>query len=219
LLSGHAVVLLPGVFTGGLSTWADFLGFSGVVSLAPVSKMHNFDVSGVKVLEVGMGGSIKLLEVGMGGSVKLLELLLLEVGMGGSIKLLEVGMGGSVKLLELLLLEVGMGGSIKLLEVGMGGSVKFLESCWLWDCQDWGSSHFGLGWNLPDSEFDISFNWDSDFLIIVELSESRHGAFSSGTSSSESLVNSAIWDSKLEAESVFDPVNWSDGNGVEVLEV
>jgi hypothetical protein len=192
LLSGHAVVLLPGVFTGGLSTWADFLGFSGVVSLAPVSKMHNFDVSGVKVLEVGMGGSIKLL---------------------------EVGMGGSVKLLELLLLEVGMGGSIKLLEVGMGGSVKFLESCWLWDCQDWGSSHFGLGWNLPDSEFDISFNWDSDFLIIVELSESRHGAFSSGTSSSESLVNSAIWDSKLEAESVFDPVNWSDGNGVEVLEV
>jgi hypothetical protein len=90
---------------------------------------------------------------------------------------------------------------------------------WGSDGHDWGSGHSDLGWNLPDSEFDISFNWDSDFFIIVELSESNHGAFSSGTSSSESLVNSAIWDSKLEAESGFDPVNWSDGNGVEVLEV
>jgi hypothetical protein len=84
--------------------------------------------------------------------------------------------------------------------------------------------HFSSGTSSSESLvnsaiWDISFNWDSDFLIIVELSESNHGAFSSGTSSSESLVNSAIWDSKLEAESGFDPVNWSDGNGVEVLEV
>jgi hypothetical protein len=90
---------------------------------------------------------------------------------------------------------------------------------WGSDGQDWGSRIFDLGWYLPDSEININFKWDSDFLVIVELSVSNHGAFSSGTSSSESFVDHEIWDSKLEAESVFDPVNWSDGSGVKVLKV
>lgn len=63
---GAAVVLLPGIFSSVnlwcFSIWADFLGFSGTVSEAPVFKMHNFNVRSIKILEIGVGGSIKLLE-------------------------------------------------------------------------------------------------------------------------------------------------------------
>ena len=64
---GVAVVLLPGIFSGVdlwcFGIWADFLGFNGIVSEAPVFKMHNFDVRSIKILEIGVGGSIELLEV------------------------------------------------------------------------------------------------------------------------------------------------------------
>jgi len=64
---GIAVVLLPGIFSSVdlrcIDSWAEFLGFSGIVSEAPVFKMHNFNVRSIKVLEIGVGGSIKLLEV------------------------------------------------------------------------------------------------------------------------------------------------------------
>ena len=90
-------------------------------------------------------------------------------------------------------------------------------SDWSWNGQDWGGS--SLGWMLPDSEFDFTFNWDSDFLVIIELGISNHRAFSSGTSSGESFVNLTVWDGKLEAESCFDPVNWSGVSGGEVLKV
>jgi len=93
---------------------------------------------------------------------------------------------------------------------------------WCGSSSDWGSSgsNWGgggsLGWNLPDSEFDFTFNWDFDFLVVVELSISTLRAFSSGTSSGKGFVNHTIWDSELEAEPSFDPVNWSGGG--EVLE-
>jgi len=69
---GVAVVLLPGIFSSVdlwcFSIWADFLGFNGIVSEAPVFKMHNFDVRSIKVevLEIGVGRSIKLLKVRVG---------------------------------------------------------------------------------------------------------------------------------------------------------
>jgi len=92
------------------------------------------------------------------------------------------------------------------------------SSDWGSSGSDWGGGG-SLGWNLPDSEFDVTFNWDGDFLGIVVLGISGHGAFSSGTASGESLVNLAIWDGELEAESGFDPVNGSRVSGGEVLEV
>ena len=69
---GVAVVLLPGIFSGVdlwcFGIWADFLGFNGIVSEAPVFKMHNFDVGSIKVevLEIGVRRSIKLLKVRVG---------------------------------------------------------------------------------------------------------------------------------------------------------
>jgi hypothetical protein len=54
LLGSHAMVLLPRVFSsGGFCIWADFLGFNGDVSFAPIFEVHNFDIrSSGKVLEL-----------------------------------------------------------------------------------------------------------------------------------------------------------------------
>ena len=53
---GVAVVLLPGIFScvdlWCFDIWADFLGSSGIVSEAPIFKMHNFNVRSIKILEV-----------------------------------------------------------------------------------------------------------------------------------------------------------------------
>jgi hypothetical protein len=208
---GVAVVLLPGIFSSVnlwcLSSWAEFLGFSGIVSEAPVFKMHNLNVRSIKILEIGVGGSIELLEVWVGWSIKLLEscwLWVLAVSIFGF-----TFSGGAVSspwVSGFLIIVVDWGG-------WCGGSGDWGSSG-----SDWGGGG-SLGWNLPDSEFDFTFNWDGDFLVIVELGISDHGAFSSGTGSGESLVNLAIWDGELEAESGFDPVNWSGVSGGEVLEV
>jgi len=77
----------------------------------------------------------------------------------------------------------------------------------------------GLGWNLPDTEHNISFHWDGHGFLEVILGISRGGAWSSGTGGGESGVNFAIWDIKFEAESGFNPVDWGGGSGLEVLEV
>ena len=56
---GVAVVLLPGIFSSVnlwcFSIWADFLSFSGIISEAPVFKMHNCNVRSIKILEIGVG--------------------------------------------------------------------------------------------------------------------------------------------------------------------
>ena len=59
---GVAVVLLPGIFSGVdlwcFDIWADFHGFSGIVSEAPIFKMHNFNVRSIEVLEPGVGSGM-----------------------------------------------------------------------------------------------------------------------------------------------------------------
>ena len=96
---------------------------------------------------------------------------------------------------------------------GSNGNGGFWSSS---DGKGWGSWD-SLGWNLPDGEFDISLHWDINFLFVVILSVSGFSTGSGGTSSSESLVDFAIWNLEFEAETGFNPVNW--GDGVEVHEV
>ena len=76
-----------------------------------------------------------------------------------------------------------------------------------------------LLWDLPDTKCDFTFNWSHNGLFVVELSVSSFGAGSSDTKMCECHVDFTIWNCNFKAETIFEPVDWGDGGGVEILEI